>query len=172
VKNLTKWRAKMTYDKWLEVREKCWNEEQMALQRMSLMAQTAMKKAHKAGAIIETLQYDGEWAPSHDIPSWNPGKIIRVDPSWPGPPRPEAKPGYVDTPVASDGMIYRIANPTGNTPYWLLPMAPTAVGFAGYVYETDGREWCSPALICDKQPDGSYRLRVPKAVRFVKGTIR
>ena len=35
-------------------------------------------------------------------------------------------------------------------------------------YETDGREGCSPSLICDKQPDGSHRLRVPKAVRFVK----
>jgi hypothetical protein len=162
----------MTYDKWLEVREKCWNEDQVSFQRMSLATQAAMKKAHKAGAIIETLQYDGEWVPSHDIPSWGPGKIIRVDPSWPGPPRPEAKPGYVDTPVASDGMIYRIANPTGNSPYWLLPMAPTAVGFAGYVYEINGKEKIRLRLQFDQQADGTYRLRAPKAVRFVKGTIR
>jgi len=43
------------------------------------------------------------------------------------------------------------------------------VGFAGYVYEAAGREWCSPELIFDKQDAGTFRLRVPKAVRLRKG---
>jgi hypothetical protein len=45
------------------------------------------------------------------------------------------------------------------------------VGFAGYVYEINGKERIRPRLLFDSMPDGTFRLRVPKAVRYVKGAV-
>jgi hypothetical protein len=51
--------------------------------------------------------------------------------------------------------------------YWISG-APNDVDFAGYVYEINGKERIRPRLLFDSMPDGTFRLRVPKAVRYVK----
>ena len=83
---------------------------------------------------------------------------------------PEPKPEYEDKDVFLINMIYRFTMPSDAGMQWVITLAPSMGGFVGYVYSTDGREWCIPTLICDEQDDGTYRLRVPKAVRFLKGT--
>jgi len=112
----------------------------------------------------------GEWV-ALSAPSWHCGLPYRVSPSWPGPAKPEPKPEYVDRPVVLVGEAYRFAQPGEDVAHWLIAVAPGLVGFVGYVYATDGRQWCSSALIFDKQDDGTHRLRVPKAVRFLKGAV-
>ncbi len=158
----------LDYDTWQNVKTECENDAQVSFQRMSRAAQKAMQDAHVDGARIATIVHGGAWIGQHD-PAWFPGGIYRVNPTWTGPAKPEPKPEYVDQPVVLDGVVYKSSNPTGSSPYLLLPMAPAAVGFAGYVYEINGKEKLRPRLLCDQQPDGTYRLRVPKAVRFLRG---
>ena len=160
----------MDYDTWQKFKTECENDAQVSFQRMSQSAQMAMQDAHADGAIIASLALGGAWI-RQKCPSWYAGSIYCVQPStWTGPAKPEQKPEYVDRKlILGKGMYYvEVPNPA-NATMWDLNTAPSMFGFAGYVYETDGREWCSPELICDKQPDGTYRLRVPTAVRFLKG---
>ena len=81
---------------------------------------------------------------------------------------PEPKPEYVDKDVFLVGVTFRFTLPSDAGMQWVITLAPSMGGFVGYVYETDGREWCIPTLLVDKQDDGTYRLREPKAVRFMK----
>jgi hypothetical protein len=158
----------LDYDTWQKVKEECENIAQVSFQRMSKAAQKAMQDAHADGAKIAGVALGGAWILQKD-PSWYPGSIYCVQPStWPGPAKPKPKPEYVDQPVVVSGG-YRIAQPGEDDAHWLISVAHGLVGFCGFVYDADGREWCSPAPIFDQQPDGTHRLRVPKAVRFLKG---
>jgi len=109
-----------------------------------------------------------EWRRATE-PMWHKGNIYRVCPSWPGPAKPEPTPEYVDKDVFRVGVTCRFNLPSDAGMQWAITLAPSMGGFVGYVYSTDGREWCIPTLLVDKQDDGTYRLRVPKAVRFLKG---
>jgi hypothetical protein len=136
--------------------------------RLSKAAQAAMKEVAAGSALIEMLSLDGTWIRSGE-PSWYNGSTYRVSPSWPGPAKPEPVVEYIDKPVVLDGVVYLFAHYTHNEPQWILPMACGIVGFAGYVYlDGFGVERCRARLLFDSLPDGTYRLRVPKAVRFVK----
>ena len=159
----------MDYDMWQKVKTECHNEAQVSFQRMSQAAQKAMQDAHVDGAGIEVLVLAGSWDYTSDE-KLHAGIIYRVSPSWPGPAKPEPKPEYVDRKVVvADG--YRFAQPGEDVAHWLISVAPALVGFCGYVYEINGKEKIRPRLIFDQQPDGTHRLRVPKAVRFVKGAV-
>jgi hypothetical protein len=158
----------LDYATWMKHKSECENDEQVSFQRMSGSAQAAIKDAHAAGAVLEGLWISGDWK-TVDGPDWHPGGIYRVAPSWPGPAKLEPAAEYEDKNVFLADEFYRFIHPLEQATRWLLPSAPGSLGFVGYVYATDGREWCSPALISDKQDDGTYRLRVPKAVRFLKG---
>jgi hypothetical protein len=160
----------LDYDSWQQVKEQCHNEDQVSFHRMSPAAQVATKNAHTAGAIIQTLRYDGVWVSSHDVPSWHPGIITRVSPSWPGPAKPEPKSKYMDAGVETRYGAYKVEDKRTSVG-WFLSDVQNCIGFAGYVYEINGKEKLRPRLLFDQQPDGTYRLRVPKAVRFLKGAV-
>ena len=158
----------LDYDTWQTVKTECKNDAQVSFQRMSAEAQKAMQDAHAAGAKIASVALGGVLV-TQPAPSWYPGGIYCIQPSsWPGPAKPEPKTEYVDQPVfVIDG--YRIAQPGEDDAHWLISVAHGLVGFCGFVYEIDGVDKCRRRLIFDKQPDGTHRLRVPKAVRFLKG---
>ena len=159
----------LDYDTWQQFKEECWNEAQVSFQRMSPEAQEAMKEAGAAGALTEALGLDGTWVMLVSTYSrWHKGSIYRVSPTWPGPAKPEQKTEYVDRPVVvTDG--YRFAQPGDDDAHWHISFATGLVGFAGYVYEINGKEKLRPRPLFDQQHDGTYRLRVPVAVRFLKG---
>ncbi len=116
----------------------------------------------------ECLHYDGRWL-TH-AGGFHPGTAYRVSPSWPGPAKPEPKPEYMDRPVVVTGG-YRFAQPGEDDAHWLIAVANGLVGFCGYVYEIGGKEKIRPRLLFDQQPDGTYRPRIPRAVRFLKGAV-
>ena len=157
----------MDYDTWMKNKEECQNYDMRPWCKMTEPARIAMINAHAAGAGIEGIGLDGLWFCAPE-PRWHKGNIYRVSPSWPGPAKLETKPEYVDKNVFRSIQMYRFIHPEIGEP-WRVTTAPSMVGFAGYVYEAAGREWCSPELIFDKQDDGTCRLRVPKAVRLRKG---
>ncbi len=158
----------LDYDSWQQVKEECHNEAQVSFQRMSEPAQAAMIKAHKAGAVIDALGLDGVWFhPSY--PMWRLGTIYRVSPTWPGPAKPELKPEYVDQKVIMGKGMYYIEVPNRTSALWNINAASSMFGFVGYVYEADGKDIYLYGLVFDQKPDGTHRLRVPKAVRFLKG---
>jgi hypothetical protein len=157
----------MNYNTWVMVQEECWNDEQVSFQRMSRAAQAALKEAHAAGARIESLERAGSWTFACQ-PSWHPGLPYRVSPAWPGPAKPEPAVEYEDKNVFLVGAAYRFFHPSEDATRWLLAAAPGTVGFVGYVM-WDGK--LEPCLIFDQQPDGTYRPRIPKAVRFLKGAV-
>ena len=159
----------LDYETWMKVKSECQNDAQVSFQRMSPEAQAAIKDAWAARAIIEGLWVNGAWAHVSD-PDWYPGGIYRVSPSWPGPAKPEPAAEYEDKNVFLVGASYRFIHPSEDG-RWLLASAPAMVGFCGYIYEVDGKDKPSPILIFDLHPDGTYRLRVPKAVRFLKGAV-
>jgi hypothetical protein len=99
---------------------------------------------------------------------WHNGNTYRVSPAWSGPAKPEPVVEYEDVPIDRNFDKYHYMFARDGEAIRSIVSAPGDPRFAGYVYATDDRKWCSPALICDKQDDGTYRLRVPKAVRFVK----
>ena len=157
----------MDYQTWMNVKTECHNDAQVSFQRMSPAAQKAMQDAHVDGAGIEVLVLAGTWYCTSEE-KLHAGIIYRVSPTWPGPAKPEPKPEYVDQPVvAADG--YRFAEPGEDDAGWLISLAPGQVGFCGFVYEADGKDIYLYGLVFAQQPDGSHRLRVPKAVRFLKG---
>jgi len=159
----------LDYDTWQKVKAECENDAQVSFQRMSAEAQKAMQGAHAAGAKIAAVALGGALV-THPDPAWHPGRIYCILPSsWPGPAKPEPKPEYEDKNVFLVGAACRFTLPSEAGMQWVITLAPSMGGFVGYVYETDGREWCIPTLLVDKQDDGTYRLRVPKAVRFLKG---
>ena len=157
----------ISYETWQNVKEECRNDAQVVLQRMSPEAQNAMKDAHAAGAIIEVVNAFGEWVALSE-PSWHCGLPHRVSTSWPGPAKPEPVPEYEDKNVFLAGAAYKFIHPEDGS-RWFITSAQGTVGFVGYVYNINGKCKIRPRLLFDKQPDGTYRLRVPKAVRFLKG---
>ena len=156
----------MDYDTWMKLRSECHNDDMCPWRKMGEPARIAMINAHASGAGIEVMGLE-EWRRATE-PMWHKGNIYRVCPSWPGPAKPEPKPEYVDKDVFLVGVTCRFTLPSEAGMQWAITLAPSMGGFVGYVYSTDGREWCIPTLICDEQDDGTYRLRVPKAVRFLK----
>jgi hypothetical protein len=165
----------LDYDSWQQVKEECRNDAQVSFQRMSEPAQAAMKEADAAGALTEVLGLAGTWVmlgSTYSQWQWHKGNSYRISPSWPGPakpePKPEPKPEYVDQPIVVNSG-YRVAQPGEDDAHWLISVAHGLVGFCGFVYEADGKDKLNPILIFDQQPDGTHRLRVPKAVRFLKG---
>jgi len=76
---------------------------------------------------------------------------------------------YVDKDVSRQLGTIWVDNPYNCSARYPLTTATALEGFAGYVYEIVGKDECLPELIRDRQPDGTWRVRVPKAVRFVKG---
>ncbi len=159
----------LDYDTWMKVKTECENEAQVIFQRMSEPAQAAMKEAHEAGAIIEIVSINGDWVAA-SIPIWHKGLPHRVSPSWPGPAKPEPVVEYEDKNVFMVGASYRFSHPSEDG-RWLLASAPAMVGFCGYIYEDAGKEWCHLYVQSDIQPDGTLRMRIPKAVRFLKGAV-
>ena len=157
----------MNYETWMVHKAECLNDDTRPWCRMSEPAKAAMKEAHAAGAIIEVVDFVGDWVAT-STPIWHKGLTYRVSPTWPGPAKPDQKPEYVDQPVVvADG--YRFAQPGEDDAGWLISLAPGLGGFCGFVYEADGKDIYLYGLVFDQQPDGSHRLRIPKAVRFVKG---
>ena len=157
----------MDYETWQKHKTECLNEAQVSFQRMSAEAQSVMQEAHSHGAIIEVVNIFGVWvAVSTQI--WHRGLPHRISPTWPGPAKPASAPEYEDKGVFLVGVAYAFTHPVIGE-RWLLATAPGTTGFVGYVYEDDSKDKLNPILIFDPQTDGTYRLRVPKAVRFLKG---
>ena len=158
----------MDYDTWMKVRSDCHNDDMRPWCKMGEPARTAMINAHAAGAGIEVMGLE-EWRRSTE-PRWHNGNIYRVCPSWPGPANPAPAAEYEDKNVFLVGVTYKFVHHGGsNAPSWLITTAMGTIGFAGYVYEINGRTAVRPKLLFDSQPNGTYRLRVPKSVRFLKG---
>ena len=157
----------MNYDTWMKVMAECHNDDMRPWCKMTEPARLAMINAHAAGAGIEGMGLE-EWRRATE-PRWHKGNIYRVCPSWPGPANPAPAPEYVDKDVFLVGVTYRFTLPSESGMQWFITLAPSMVGFVGYVYEINGRTAVRPKLLFDSQPDGTYRLRVPKAVRFLKG---
>lgn len=95
-----------------------------------------------------------------------PGMAYRVSASWPGPAKPEPVAEYDDLPVFLHKGIFAI-NSDGYQN--CIALANALTRFAGYVMP-DGK--LRPRLIFDLQKDGTYRLRVPVAVRLLKEVVR
>ena len=158
----------MDYETWMKVKDACLNDDMRPWCRMPDGTRKAMKYAHAAGAIIETLTYMGEWVATEN-PGWQVGIIYRVAPSWPGPAKPEPAPEYEDKDVFLVGATYRFIRPSEEGTQWFITAAPAMVGFVVYVYEINGGTAVRSKWFFESHTDGTYRLRVPKAVRFLKG---
>ena len=156
----------MDYDTWMKLRSECHNDDMWPWRKMGEPARIAMINAHASGAGIDVMGLE-EWRRATE-PRWHRGNIYRVCPSWPGPANPAPAPEYEDKNVFMLGNTYRFIHPEIGE-RWLATTALGTTGFAGYVYEINGRTAVRPKLLFDAQPDGTYRLRVPKAVRFLKG---
>ncbi len=162
----------MDYATWDKHRDELHNEEMRPFCKLSKEAQEAMKEAYAGSALIEGLTLDGDWIRTGK-PSWYKGSICRVSPVWPGPAKPEPVVEYVDKDVFRQSGTIWLDNPNPYTcsARYSLTIAASLEGFAGYVYDVNGKEMCFSKLLIDPQPDCTYRLRVPKAVRFVKGAV-
>jgi hypothetical protein len=158
----------MDYAEWEKHKDELHNGDMKPFCRFSNEAREVMRDAAKAGALIEWLDSAGVFRRKQDegFPS---GYIYRISPEWPGPAKPEPKTEYVDESITSICGSHRVLQPRSR--FVFLGDAVNYVGFSGYVYETDGKERVRPRLLFDAQPDGTYRMRVPKAVRFVKGAV-
>ena len=158
----------LNYETWMKVKEELHNEEMRPLCKLSKEAQAAMMDAHAAGAIIDALGMIGLWVQAQE-PRWHQGNIYRVSPSWPGPAKPEPVVEYVDKDVSRQSGTIWVDNPYNCSARYPITVVASMEGFSGYVYEIVGKDECLPSLIRDRQPDGTWRIRIPKAVRFVKG---
>jgi hypothetical protein len=136
--------------------------------RFSDKAREVMQSAENDGAIIEVLDIAGVFRRKNSE-GFHAGYAYRISPDWPGPAKPEPKTEYVDVSVRTSGGMYVLYHPCGCV--LLLRDAQNNVAFAGYIYEIDGVDSCHPRLMFDPHTDGTSRLRVPKAVRFVKGAV-
>jgi hypothetical protein len=85
-----------------------------------------------------------------------------------GPAKPDPVPEYEDCKVECklDRNHYMFTSDAGIRS---IAGAPADPRFAGYVYTgKEGKHECCPALIFDGQTDGTWRMRVPLAVRLRK----
>jgi hypothetical protein len=158
----------MDYAEWEKHKDELHNEICKPLCRFSMVAREIMKDSANDGAIIEVLDSDG-WFRRKQGKVFQSGHIYRIAHDWPGPAKPEQKPEYMDESISSTCGSYRVCQPGSR--FVFLGDAVNHVDFAGYVYETDGKESVRTRLMFDAQPDGTLRMRVPKAVRFVKGSV-
>jgi hypothetical protein len=155
----------MDYVTWMKHKDALQNESWIPWAKWPDYVQKAMSSVEYEHR--EHLNYDGMWM-AHAQGGFYCGTAYRVSPTWPGPAKPEPKPEYEDKNVFRSNATYRFIRPEIYE-RWLLTTAPAMVGFVGYVYEADGKCKIRPRLLFDQQSDGTYRVRVPKAVRFVKG---
>lgn len=152
----------MTYEQWERVKEECHNAKMVAFAGLSKEAQEAMREACKfMWASVDGLNWDGSWSPVN-MPGFYPGNTYRINPSWSGPSKTELVEEYEDVPVRVACGHYVACDGAGER---ALDVCRSSIRFAGYVMP-DGL--LAPCLIFDEQADGTYRLRVPKAVRLVK----
>jgi hypothetical protein len=158
----------MDYAEWEKHKDELHNESMKPFCRFSDEAREVMRSAAKDGAIIEVLYNNGVFGLTEsDI--FMSGCIYRISPDWSGPAKSEPKTGYVDESINSTCGSYRVCQPGSR--FVFLGDVVNHVAFAGYVYEINGVDRCRPRLLFDSQPDGTFRMRVPKAVRFVKGAV-
>lgn len=154
----------MTYEQWERVKDECQNAKMIAFCAMSKEAQEAMREScTRMMAYIDKLGRDGKWEMSLNCGFLN-GNTYRINPSWPGPAKPEPVAEYEDVPVVQRHTLYG-GDSKVDFIFRTLQSMSCDHRFAGYVMP-DGR--IRPRLILDQQKDGTYRLRVPKAVRLVK----
>jgi hypothetical protein len=158
----------MDYAEWEKHKDELHNESMKPFCRFSDEAREVMQSAEKEGASIDVLDCAGLFR-RKQCKGFQGGYAYRVSPYWPGPAKPEPKPEYVDESIHTSGGMYVLYHHSGCV-LWLCD-AQNNVAFSGYVYETDGKERVRPRLLFDAQPDGTFRLRVPKAVRFVKEAV-
>jgi hypothetical protein len=158
----------MDYAEWEKNKDELHNGDMKPFCRFSDEAREVMLAAAKGDARIEVLDKDGFFYRTYSE-FFRRGLIYRISPDWPGPAKPEPKPEYVDVSVHTSGGMYVLYHPCGCV--LLLCDAQNNVAFAGYVYEITGVDSYHPRLMFDTHTDGTCRLRVPKAVRFLKGAV-
>jgi hypothetical protein len=158
----------MDYAEWEKYRGELYNDGCKPFCLLSNRAREIMQSAAKDGAIIEVLDIAGVFG-RKQCKGFHAGYAYRISPDWPGPAKPEPKTEYVDVAPYVEGAMHVLNQPMGYN-YWLSG-AQNHVAFAGYVYETDGKEMIRAFLMFDAQADGTFRMRVPKAVRFVKEAV-
>jgi hypothetical protein len=158
----------MDYAEWEKHKDELRNESMKPLCMVSYAAREVMRAALNDGAVIEVLDSNGVFGRKY-CEGLHSGHIYRISPDWQGPAKPETKTEYMDVAPYVEGAMHVLSHPMGYK--YLLSGAQNYVAFAGYVYETDGKEMIRPRLLFDSLPDGTFRLRVPKAVRFVKGAV-
>jgi hypothetical protein len=158
----------MDYAEWEKYRGELQNGEMRIFRRLSDETRKAMRAAQDAGAPMHVLSFGAMWENVGQV-SFAEGLVYRISPDWPGPAKPEPKTEYVDESIHTSGGMYVLYHHSGCV-LWLCD-AQNNVAFAGYVYEINGVDSYHPRLMFDTHTDGTCRLRVPKAVRFVKGAV-
>jgi hypothetical protein len=158
----------MDYAEWEEYRGELYNDGCKPFCLLSKRAREIMQSALKEGAIIEVLDIAGVFG-RKQCKGFHAGYAYRISPDWPGPAKPEPKTEYVDASIDSTCGSYRVCQPGSR--FVFLGDAVNHVYFAGYVYEINGVDSYHPRLMFDTHTDGTCRLRVPKAVRFLKGAV-
>jgi hypothetical protein len=158
----------MDYEIWEKYKDELQNESCKPFCMFSNTARYVIRDAAKAGAIIEVLDSVGVFR-RKQVEGFQSGHIYRISPAWPGPAKPEPETEYMDESISSTCGSYRVCQP--GLRFVFLGDAVNHVDFAGYVYEINGVDRCRPRLLFDSLPDGTFRLRVPKAVRFLKGAV-
>jgi hypothetical protein len=161
----------MNYATWEKYKDELSNETWTALAKWPKDVQDAMRELSPDNT--QLLTYEGLWVDRAASSLYHAGTAYRVNPYWPGPEKPDPVPEYVDMPVFLIGVMYWFTSPGEDGGRWRLTAAPGVVGFAGYVYTgKEGKPECCPAPISDQQTDGTWRLRVPLAVRLRKEVVR
>jgi hypothetical protein len=161
----------MDYATWEKYKKDLANETWTAWAKWPTDVKDAMQMI--ATDNTQLLTYEGLWIDRAASSSYHAGTTYRVNPAWPGPSKPKPVAEYEDVPVFMVGIMYRFTHPGYEGGRCYLAAAPGTAGFAGYVYV--GKECkpeCCPALIFDGQADGTWRLRVPLAVRLLKEVVR
>jgi hypothetical protein len=156
----------MDYATWEKHKKELANEGWTAWAKWPADVRDAMRELDSSN--IEVVTHDGHWIPAPPLNGFRPGGAYRVSPSWQGPSKPEPAAEYEHCTVvlAGEGTIYTYTyQGKTSTHTRSIDSAVAHSRFAGYV-QLDGK--IRPRLIFDPQKDGTYRLRVPKAVRLRK----
>jgi hypothetical protein len=156
----------MEYATWEKHKKELANETWTAWAKWPKDVQDAMRQVDPE--YREFLRHDAAWQNAQGTP-FLPGNAYRVNPLWPGPAKPV--PEYEDCKVhiSGDRSIYTYAYSSGSCSHVRsIECAIVNPRFAGYVMP-DGK--LRPRLLFDLQKDGTYRLRVPLAVRLRKEVV-
>lgn len=158
----------VSYATWEKHKNALANETWTAWDEWPADVQDAMRQVDPEHR--EFLRYDAAWQNAQGA-LFLPGNAYRVNPDWPGPAKPEPVAEYEDCTVhiSRDRSIYTYVYSRGSCLYVRsIECAIANPRFAGYV--TDGK--LRPRLLFDLQKDGTYRLRVPMAVRLRNEVVR